>query len=463
MRVLMFGWEFPPVVSGGLGVATEGLVRGLLENRAEVVLVLPHPPEEIRGGALTIRSALSPASGARSPRPGDGGDRGDGSVSIRRIRTLLRPYVTAEKYEEYERHYGDVRSRASRGRGSGLRPKRPQRSRRAQEAARSPDPYRPEPYGHDLRDEVLRYAGAAAAIARKERFDVIHAHDWLTFLAGVAARRESGRPLAVHVHATELDRAGENGDPFVVRVERLGLEQADRVIAVSSYTADLLRRRYDVPEERIRVVHNAIDGPPATPAPSVPAPFPAADPVVLFAGRLTWQKGPEHFVDAAALVAQELPRAKFVVAGSGDRLAATIERAATLGIADRFEFTGFLDRPALDRLYEEADVYVMPSVSEPFGLTALEALRHGTPVILSRHAGVSEVVPNVLRVDFDDPRELASKILSVLLFRPLSGVLSQRGRDDVERLSWKESAATCLEVYREMVERSRAADTIERS
>lgn len=419
MRVLMFGWEFPPVVSGGLGVATEGLVRGLLENRTEVVLVLPHPTEETRGRPLTVLSARSKSSAS-----------GEGAVSVRRIRTLLRPYVTAERYEE------DVNREFPAGGSAPL-----------------------EPYGRDLREEVLRYARAAAAIARRERFDVIHAHDWLTFLAGVAARRVSGRPLAAHVHATELDRAGENGDPFVTEVERLGLREADRVIAVSSYTADVLRTRYGVAEERIRVLHNAIDGdperssrPPAPAEERPPGPDPAASGfIVLFAGRLTWQKGPEHFVDAAALVARELPGARFVVAGSGDRLAATVERAAALGLAHRFEFTGFLDRPALDRWYEQADVYVMPSVSEPFGLTALEALRHGTPVILSRHAGVSEVAPNMLRVDFDDPRELASKILSVLLFPHLSGALSEMGREDVDRLSWKDTAAKCLGVYREML------------
>jgi len=418
----MFGWEFPPVVSGGLGVATEGLVRGLLENGAEVVLVLPRRAAGPSAENLRIVSAASDGRGRRRPL-------GMASpLAVRRIRSPLHPYVTAAEYAEARLH----------------RPHAPRRGRPQHAGQRSSS----EPYGRNLREEVLRYSEAAAAIARRERFDVIHAHDWLTFLAGLEARRGSGRPLAAHVHATELDRAGEHGDPFVTRIERVGLEGADRVIAVSAYTAEILRGRYGVPRERIRVVHNAIDARVPGPSPTRAA---TRDPVVLFAGRVTWQKGPEHFVDAAQLVARELPGVTFVVAGSGDRLIPTVERAAALGIADRFVFTGFLDRPALERLYEEADVYVMPSVSEPFGLTALEALRHGTPVILSRHAGVSEVIPDVLRVDFDDPRELASKILSVLLFRPLSAALSERGREDVDRLSWKESAATCMEVYREMM------------
>jgi len=428
MRVLMFGWEFPPAVSGGLGVATEGLVRGLLENDVEVVLVLPRPGRNIPGSKLRILTPALHRRRLRSP----GGRREP--VEVRRIASPLRPYLTAKGYRDAARKADG--------------------QKRPREAAGSPSR---GPYGLDLRAEVIRYAEAGAEIARRERFDVIHAHDWLTFLAGLAARRVSGRPLVAHVHATELDRAGEHGDSFVETVERLGLEEADRVIAVSAYTADLVRGMYGIPGGKIRVVHNAIDADDTgtidaddTGAIDPGSPPNGHAPVVLFAGRVTWQKGPEHFVDAAALVAKELPAARFVVAGSGDRLALTAERAAALGVADRFEFTGFLDRAALERLYDEADVYVMPSVSEPFGLTALEALRRGTPVILSRRAGVFEVVPDVLRVDFDDPRELASKILSVLLFRPLSGALSRRGREDVSRLSWKRSAAACLEVYREM-------------
>jgi len=449
MRVLMLGWEFPPVVSGGLGVATEGLVRGLIENGVEVVLVLPDGrprSDEPEGGFLRILSAAEPAQAALGTgrRPSTGSIGSTGSLRVRTVPSLLRPYVTAAAYRNARRS------------------RRPEGGRRHAAATAR------EPYGLDLRAEVVRYAEAAAAIARRERFDVIHAHDWLTLLAGLAARTASGKPLAAHVHATEIDRAGERGDPFVSGIETLGWKAADRVIAVSAYTAGVLESRYGVPKERIRVVHNALDAPAGdslgtsevgsrrteaeaeTETSDTAEAARAAEPLVLFAGRVTWQKGPEHFVEAAALVAREMPRARFVVAGAGDRLRRTADRAAALGLAGRFEFTGFLDRGALDRLYETADVYVMPSVSEPFGLTALEALRHGVPVILSRHAGVSEVAPDVLRVDFDDARDLASKILSVLLFPALSTTLARRGRHDIDGLSWKRSAARCLDVYREM-------------
>ncbi|HEY1435128.1 MAG TPA: glycosyltransferase family 4 protein, partial [Thermoanaerobaculia bacterium] len=386
MRVLMFGWEFPPYVSGGLGVACEGLVRGLLELETEVALVLPRrsPPSPHPG--LTMLSPAEPGAGARA-RP-----RGR-RLRVRRIATPLRPYIT-------EALYADARHDAERSGATFA-----------------------DPYGPDLPREVLRYAGAAGRLASREQFDVIHAHDWLTFLAGLEARRATGKPLVLHVHATEHDRAGGGENGFVTAIERLGLASADRVIAVSRYTADLVAREYGVPRDRLRVVHNAIDAKQSVARWTVEE----GEPLVLFAGRLTWQKGPGYFVEAAARVAAERADVKFVVAGSGDRMAAMMEHAAALGLEERFLFTGFLPPAELDRLYARADVYVMPSVSEPFGLTALEALQQGTPVIVSRSAGVSEVVKNLLRVEFGDVDDLASKILSVLAFGPLREALSSRG------------------------------------
>jgi len=276
---------------------------------------------------------------------------------------------------------------------------------------------------------------------------VIHAHDWLTFLAGIEARKATGKPLVLHVHATEFDRAGGAENGFVAAIERIGLAAADRVVAVSNYTADLVAREYGVPPERLRIVHNAIDAKEAVGRWTVEE----GDPLVLFAGRITWQKGPGYFVEAAARVAAERADVKFVVAGSGDRMSAMMEQAAAAGLTERFLFTGFLPPAELDRLYARADVYVMPSVSEPFGLTALEALQQGTPVIISKSAGVSEVVRNVLRVEFGDVDDLASKILAVLAFAPLKDALSSRGRAEVRRLSWRDAAARCVAVYRELV------------
>jgi glycogen(starch) synthase len=411
MRVLMFGWEFPPQISGGLGVASEGLVRGLLQTGTEIVLVLPsHPGSRSRPGlkildAESLRAADDP------------GHRKRFLLRLRRVPSLLRPYVTHSGYAE-ERGAAAEAGAAFAGH-----------------------------YGPDLAAEVLRFAETAGRLARSERFDVIHAHDWLTYLAGLEARRASGRPLAVHVHATEFDRAGVEGNRFVEEIERLGVTSAERVIAVSRYTAGLVAERYGISSERLRVVHNAIDARESVGGWSVEE----REPLVLFAGRITWQKGPEYFVDAAARVIRERPDVKFAVAGSGDRMRAMIERVAAHRIGRNVLFTGFLPPADLDRLFARADVYVLPSISEPFGLTALEALQHGTPAIVSRNAGVSEVVRHVLRVDFGDVEDLASKILSVLLFPPLADALASGGRAEVRKLSWRDSAERVLQVYREIV------------
>ncbi|MGH9317502.1 MAG: glycosyltransferase family 4 protein [Thermoanaerobaculia bacterium] len=411
MRVLMFGWEFPPYISGGLGVASEGLVRGLLQLGTEIVLVLPHHPLSSPERNLKILDAGEERARDDAPH------RKRFLLRLRRVPSLLRPYSTDTLYAE-ERQVAQNTRTTFLGH-----------------------------YGPNLGTEVLRYAEVAGRIARRERFDVIHAHDWLTYLAGLEARRSSGKPLAVHVHATEFDRSGGGSNGFVSDIERLGLTSADRVIAVSHYTAQVVAQTYGAPPERLRVVHNAID-PKETVGDWTVA---EGDPLVLFAGRITWQKGPEYFVDAAARVVREIPNVKFAVAGSGDQMRSMIERVAAHGIGSSFLFTGFLSPSELDRLYARADVYVMPSVSEPFGLTALEALQHGTPVIVSKSAGVSEVVRNVLRVDFWDVEGLASNILSVLLFPPLREALSSGGRAEVRRLSWVESAEKCLAVYREMI------------
>ena len=408
MRVLMFGWEFPPRVSGGLGVACEGLVRGLLELETEVTLVLPFAAAAPTARGFRVVSPAAPVETAARKIP---------RLRMRRVRSLLRPYLTEELYTE----------------------------ERLEAAAE--DPGSASLYGPDLSREVLRYSARAAGIAARESFDVIHAHDWLTFLAGLEARRVSGKPLVLHVHATEFDRTDGPGNAIVSAIERAGLAAADRVVAVSGYTAEVVATRYGVPAERIRVVHNAIDAR----APARVWSVEESQPLVLFAGRITSQKGPEYFVDAAARVAAEMPSVLFAVAGSGDRLRAMMDRVKALGLSERFLFTGFLPPEQLDRLYARADLYVMPSASEPFGLTALEALQHGTPVIVSKNAGVAEVVRNILRVDFGDIEGLASRILSVLMFPPLKGTLGSRGRAEVERLSWRESAWRCLTLYREMV------------
>ncbi|MFR4120431.1 MAG: glycosyltransferase family 4 protein, partial [Bilophila wadsworthia] len=259
-------------------------------------------------------------------------------------------------------------------------------------------------YGPDLMSEVYRYACAAVAIARKARFDVIHVHDWMTYPAGILVRKLTGKPLVAHIHALEHDRSGDNMNRDVAGIERAGLEAADRVVAVSHYTKRLVMRQYGIPGDKIEVVHNAVSRSEADRVYAVPERC-AHEKRVLFMGRVTFQKGPDYFVEAAKLVLDRIPDVRFVMAGSGDMLPNMVRRVAQLRIGSHFHFTGFLKDEEVDHMYAVSDLYVMPSVSEPFGIAPLEAMAYDVPVLISRPSGVAEVVRNAIKVDFWDIRE----------------------------------------------------------
>ena len=280
----------------------------------------------------------------------------------------------------------------------------------------------------------------------QEDFDVIHAHDWMTYPAGMVIAKMSGKPLVVHIHSTEFDRSGEHVNQMVYDVERAGLHYADRVIAVSRLTQKTVHERYGVAAEKTCVVYNAIEqGRDA---------FTTEDGtvikderLVLFLGRITMQKGPEYFLAAAKKVLEVLDDVKFVMAGDGDMIRQTIELAAELGIGQKVLFTGFLSGDEVDNIFKMADVFVMPSVSEPFGLVPLEALRNDVPVIISKQSGVSEVLTHALKVDFWDVDEMANKIIAVLRHRPLHATLREHGNYEVRNFAWADAAQECLEVY----------------
>jgi len=303
-------------------------------------------------------------------------------------------------------------------------------------------------YSVDLMAETQRYATMVAGIAHDETFDVIHAHDWMTFRAGVAARRASGMPLIVHVHSTEYDRNPRRPDPAVVAIETEGLAAADRVIAVSHMTRRLLVTRYGVDEEKVEVVHNAIDGEQLAGA-ATGAAFPVRkdEKVVLFLGRITAQKGPEYFLAAARKVLDVYEPVKFIMAGAGDLMKPTVELAAAMGIGHKVLFTGFLNARDVEKIYQMADLYVMPSVSEPFGIAPLEALSHNVPVIISKQSGVAEILQHALKVDFWDVDALADRILAVLRHAPLANTLREHAREEVRKLSWVDAAKHLREIY----------------
>ena len=300
-------------------------------------------------------------------------------------------------------------------------------------------------YGPDLFSEVERYRALASDLAQQEQFDVIYAHDWLSFGAGIEAKRATGKPLIVHVHATEYDRSGgESGiNPHVYGIEKQGMEEADCVIAVSEFTKNIIVRSYGIPAEKVRVVHNGID---ETTAPSgsgvqrMRALKQAGNKIVLFLGRITLQKGPDYFIRAAKRVLEKNKNVFFVISGSGDMEGNMMRLAVALGISDKVLFSGFLTGNDRHEMYTAADLFVMPSVSEPFGITPLESMRLGTPVLISKQSGVSEVVHHALKVDFWDVDDMAAKMLAVVGLPALSQTLSENGRSEAEHITWAQAA-----------------------
>jgi glycosyltransferase involved in cell wall biosynthesis len=304
-------------------------------------------------------------------------------------------------------------------------------------------------YSGDLYREVQRYAELAVELARNEDFDVIHAHDWMRYPAGAAVAAMSGKPLVAHVHSTEFDRSGEHVNQVIYDIEREGLERADKVIAVSQFTRGIIISRYGIGPDKVEVVYNGVERNGGWSLGDMSIRH--EEKIVLFLGRITMQKGPEYFLQAAKRVLAVMDNVKFVMAGSGDMMHRAVELAASLGIGHKVLFTGFLRGDDVRRIYQMVDLYVMPSVSEPFGIAPLEALDNDVPVIISKQSGVSEVLQHALKVDFWDVNEMANKIVAVLKYPTLQMTLRNHGNFEVRKLRWKEAARNCLRIYREML------------
>lgn len=438
MRVLMLGWEFPPFISGGLGTACHGLTRGLNEIGTEVLFLLPKP---IQSGFTSHVTLLTP-EGVGSPVY-----RMEGleNVTFRMIEAGLglSAYQTPANYEkgEVERRRDERAAHALQAAGI-----EPEPEVAAATAQAEGDPGAGGHYGGDMFGEIERYARLATQIAMREYFDVVHAHDWMTYRAGIAVAALTGKPLVVHVHSTEFDRSGEHVNQRIYDIERQGVHMATKVIAVSYLTKNILVTRYGAPADRIEVVYNAVELNGNGQVPPPPA-IGRDEKIVLFLGRITMQKGPEYFLAAAKKVVEVMDDVRFIMAGSGDMIRKTIEMARQMGIGDKVLFTGFLRGPDVERVFRMADLYVMPSVSEPFGIAPLEAMSNDVPVIISKQSGVSELLQHALKVDFWDVNEMANKIIAVLRHPSLQSTLRQHGRIEVSNLSWTESARHCNEVY----------------
>jgi glycosyltransferase involved in cell wall biosynthesis len=443
----MLGWEFPPFVSGGLGTACFGLTKALSDLGTEVLFVLPRGPAAEKAGPVSV---LALEEGAEGRGRTYWTVEGLKNVRLMPIASGLSPYLSPQEYAARASREEAIEARpgsAAVAAGGGPAAPVSHASRPTSLGLLSPDRYT-----GDLIGEVHRYARLAAELARHSQFDVIHAHDWMTFPAALSIAALTGRPLVVHVHSTEFDRSGSNVNPRVYDIERAGVHGADRVICVSHLTQGICTSRYGVPQAKCRVIYNAITVNGA-PIPDEVRRIEKDDRIVLFLGRITMQKGPEYFLAAAKKVLEVMDNVKFIMAGSGDMIKRMIELAAALGIGHRVTFTGFLRGGDVDRVFRMADLYVMPSVSEPFGLAPLEALSHDVPVIISKQSGVSEVLTHALKVDFWDIHEMANKIVAVLRHPPLHKTLRQHGAFEVRKFSWTDSARACLEVYQEAMGR----------
>jgi glycosyltransferase involved in cell wall biosynthesis len=450
MRVFMLGWEFPPFISGGLGTACYGLTKAMSGLGTDIMFVLPRPVATPFSTHVRLVSPR-PGSPLASPSTEFRLDEFD-HVTFRTVDAQMGdPYLSPADYAAARKEA--IRKRmqaATQVEGDPLTATEPARPASgsmpgfigANETAGA------SPYGGDLFAEIQRYAALAGEIARNETFDVVHAHDWMTFPAGLAVAGLKGVPLIVHVHSTEFDRSGLNVDQRIYEIERRGMHGAIRVIAVSSLTKNLIVHHYGINEEKVAVVYNAIESN-GNGMDLEQYNIHKDEKIVLFLGRITMQKGPEYFLAAAKKVLEVMDNVKFVMAGSGDMIRRTIEMAAGMGIGHKVLFTGFLRGNDVERVFKMADLYVMPSVSEPFGIAPLEAMSHDVPVIISKQSGVSEVLTHALKVDFWDINEMANKIIAVLRHPPLASTLRQHGSFEVRRLSWTDAAKACVSVYEE--------------
>jgi len=424
-RIFMIGWEYPPRITGGLAVASEGIAASLGKKGNHVRFIVPR----LYGDEPYHENVDLIDAGTRTELYTD--------EELEILQNLARrDYVSQKTFSPYA-------SSEYTGESQWVQSEHKVHHHHSGQAA---VPLLQGGYGDWMYQEIERYARASYFMAQKfALIDVIHAHDWMTFPAGLAAMNATGKPLVVHVHATEFDRSGDKVNQYVYDLERYTFHHATAIMTVSNYTRNLLIQKYGVTPEKIFPVHNAIDF--ELPGNLLERKKNIRDHIVLFLGRITFQKGPDYFVRAARIVLDQMTNVRFVMAGTGDMYSRMIEFAADLGVGKYFHYTGFLGREQVKRLYSMSDLYVMPSVSEPFGISPLEAMLHGVPVIVSRQSGVSEVIQNCVKVDFWNVEELAEQILRILRDQELKENMQQEGHREVRAISWDAAAEKMEQVY----------------
>lgn len=417
MKVLMFGWEFPPHIQGGLGTASYGLAEGIhAQGDVDIDFVLPKPfGDEPKQFARIIGADCTPVAWR--------------DVSREYVESRIGNIMSPDLYFELRNNiYADFNYKRLNDLGC------------IEFSGRYPD---------NLLEEIDNYSIVAGVIARTVPFDVIHSHDWLTYPAGIHAKNVTGKPLVIHVHATDFDRSRGNVNPDVYRIEKDGMDHADHIITVSDLTRRTVIEKYHQDPAKVTTVHNAVI-PLSDDILNLPK-RKSKEKVVTFLGRITMQKGPEYFVEAAAKVLASTPNVRFVMAGSGDKMEDMINLVSARSIADRFHFTGFLKGKQVYEMLAASDVYVMPSVSEPFGISPLEAMQMSVPSIISKQSGCAEILHHVIKTDYWDIDAMADAIHGLVTYAPLHRELQQQGVDEIKQITWEKAGKKVVDIYKQVI------------
>jgi glycosyltransferase involved in cell wall biosynthesis len=427
MRVLMFGWEFPPHISGGLGTASYGLTKGMATmDNLEVIFVVPKAwGDEDQSMVRLIGANKIPVAYKKIYYKGT-----RSKIEKIEVSSKIVPYTDPEDFWKKVSSEITGRKLFIQINNKGM----------VDFSGR---------YDQNLLDEIYKYSIVASVIAEENDFDIIHAHDWLAYPAGIAAMEVSGKPLVIHVHATDFDRSGGNVNPDVYRIEKSGMDAASKIITVSNLTRDIVINKYNIDPDKVETVYNAVEHIDLSEKTVVNKGF--DEKVVTFLGRITLQKGPEYFIEAAYKVLKVMHNVRFVMAGSGDMMERMMRRAASLRITDRFHFTGFLRGMDVYTLLEMSDVYIMPSVSEPFGISPLEAMQSNVPVIISKQSGVAEILTHAVKIDFWDIDAMADAIYGILNYPALASMFIKNGKEEVVKLKWDNSARHVRDIYERVI------------
>jgi len=418
MKALMFGWEFPPHILGGLGTASFGLIRGMSQQPdLDITFVMPKPFGDEDQSFLKIIGACNTPIVWKD-------------VNYEYVEKRLSKYMDPQKYFDLRNHiYADFSYRHVNDLGC------------IEFSGRYPD---------NLLEEINNYSIVAGVIARTEQFDIIHAHDWLTYPAGIHSKNVSGKPLVIHVHATDYDRSRGNVNPDVYGIEKNGMDHADHIMTVSDLTRYTVIEKYHQDPAKVTTVHNAVE-PLGKDILSISDKRGVKDKIVTFLGRITMQKGPEYYVEAAAKVLARSGNVRFIMAGSGDMMNKMIRLAAERNISDRFHFTGFMKGKQVYEILKSSDVYVMPSVSEPFGISPLEAMQCGVPSIISKQSGCAEILDYAIKVDYWDIEALADAIYGLITYPALHKFLKEEGLNEVNNIKWETAGLKVRKIYNQVL------------